>query len=194
MRMPNAFPLRTHDGDLWRGAKINKQRPSEGELADRLAERHSGEIRYATWKRKWISWNGEEWLLDKQNLALHLAREICKEAAEAYGDRALDSHRSVAGVVALAKCDPRLVADSWPCHPEIEGAVAEWIEGRVSLDPEGWVSSCELLKSFPNWQRFDPDDLSAAWAAHGITFARKRNKLGFSGVKLKLREAGDGDA
>jgi hypothetical protein len=51
-----------------------------------------------------------------------------------------------------------------------------------------------VRESFPNWQRFDPDDLSAAWAAHGITFARKRNKLGFSGVKLKLREAGNADA
>jgi hypothetical protein len=93
--------------------------------------------------------------------------------------------------VALAKCDPRLVADRWPCHPEIEGAVAEWIEGRVTLDPEGWTSSDDLLKSFPNWQRFDPDDLTAAWATYGITFARKRNEPGFFGVKLKLREGGD---
>jgi hypothetical protein len=72
MSMFDAPPLRDSRGILWTRGK--RQRPSEGELADRLAERHCRQIRYATWKRKWIAWNDEsqEWFLDKQNLALHL--------------------------------------------------------------------------------------------------------------------------
>ena len=157
------MPLRSHSGALWPAAKINRRRPSEGELADRLAENHNRRIRYAAWARKWIAWDGEEWLFDEQNLALHLARGICRQAADAYGNPALDSHRSVAAVLGLAKCDPRLVANQWPCHPDIEAAVDEWISDHCVLDPEAWTPRTDLLASFIGWERFDADDLTSAW-------------------------------
>jgi uncharacterized protein (DUF4415 family) len=40
-------------------------------------------------KPGWIYWAGEEWLPDTQHLALRLARAVCQEAAEAYGDPAI---------------------------------------------------------------------------------------------------------
>jgi hypothetical protein len=191
------MPLRDSKGSLWRAASGggNKRRPSEGELADQLAERHSREVRFLTAaervyrqparKAQWIVWNGEEWLPDSQSLALHLARGICQEAAEAYGDPAIDSHRSVAGVVALAKCDPRLVVSDWPCHPDIEEAVDAWLADHCIFSPDAWTPRADLLASFVGWEKFDADDLGIAFDARGLTYRRKGNTHGFDGVRLR---------
>jgi hypothetical protein len=195
MSMADVMPLRDSKGILWQRGK--RTRSSEGELADRLAERHSLKVRFLTGservhrqparKAQWIAWSDAEGerLPDEHHLALRLAPEICREAAEAYGDHTIDSHRSVAGVVALAKCDPRLVVSDWPCHPEIEAAVSGWLDDHCTLDPSAWTARAELLASFVGWERFDADDLSAVLAAHGITYRRKANSHGFDGVLLK---------
>ena len=190
--MNNVMPLRGSKGILW---QRGKRRPSEGELADRLAERRSSAVRFLTGrerihrrpalKAQWIYWDGEEWSSDKQNLAQPLAREICKEAAEECDDPALDSNRVVSGVLSLAKCDPRLVVSDWPCHPDIEAAVDEWIHDRCELDPASWTRRADLLASFTGWERFDPGDLMAALEAHGVTYRRKGNVHGFGGVELR---------
>jgi hypothetical protein len=193
MGMTNVHKLRDHRGVLWE--RGNRRRPSEGELAERFADRHSKVIRFLTgaervqfWpgrKAGWIAWNGERWRVDKENVALHLAREICKEAAEAYGDHTLDSHRSVAGVLALAKCDPRLVVSDWPCHPDLKAAVDEWIEERCELDPGAWTPRPAMLATTAGWERFDADELSEALEARGIVYRRKGNVHGFDGVRLR---------
>lgn len=194
--MTNVMPLRDSQGILWERGK--RTRPSEGELADRFAERHSKEVHYLAGrervrslparKAQWICWAGEEWLPDAQNLALHLAREICRAAAEAYGDPAIDSHRSVAGVLALAKCNPGLAVDDWPCHPDLEAAVDEWISDHCILDPDAWTPRPAMLASTTGWERFDAYELASALAARGITYRRKGNIHGFDGARLK-----DGD-
>jgi hypothetical protein len=183
--MNRVFPMRAHTGEIWTAGKINRRRPSEGELAERFAERHCREVRYWAVHKRWIAWDGEEWLHDTQNLALHLARGICREAAEAYGDHTLDSHRSAAGVVALAKCDPRLVVSDWPCHPDLETAVDEWIEERCVLNSDAWTPRPALLASFAAWERFDAEELTAAWERRGIVYRRKGNVHGFDGVRLR---------
>jgi hypothetical protein len=196
MGMAEVFPMRGHKGDLWRSASSGKRtRPSEGELADRLANLHSKEVRFLAAaarahgrparKAGWISWNGDEWLPDTQNLALHLAREICKEAAEAYGDPAIDSHRSVAGVLALAKCNPILAATDWPCDPFVEEAVAAWVNDHCVIDPNAWTRRSYLLASFVGWEQFDPDDVTSVLEDCGATYRRKGNTPGFDGVRLK---------
>lgn len=195
--MHNAFPVRSQDGTLWspsQRAKQRRSRPSEGQLADCFAERHSGEVRFLAAgerihrqparKAGWIAWDGEEWLPDTLNVAQRLARDICREAAEICGDPAVDSNRFVFGVSGLAKC-PRLVASDWPCHPDIEAAVDGWINDHCVLDPEAWTRRADLLASFICWERFDADDLTSAWAARGITYRRKANVHGFDGVKLR---------
>jgi len=187
--MNNVFPMRTQKGDVWTAGEINRRRPSEGELADRFAEHYNRKVRFWAGKKKWIIWDGDAWAWDRQNLALHLARSICKEAAEAYGDPAIDSHRSVAGVLALAKADPRLAVSNWSQHPDIEEAIAEWLDQRAELDPSAWTPRPELLASFAGWERFDPRELTEAWEARGITYRRKANVHGFSGVRV--REAGN---
>jgi hypothetical protein len=130
MRIAEVFPLRDSKGDLWRSSSGgNKRRPSEGELADTLAERHSQEVRFlaAAAERvyrqparqaQWIAWSEAdgEWLPDSLNLAQRLAREICREVADTCDDPALDSNRVVGGLLGLAKCDARLAVSDWPPH------------------------------------------------------------------------------
>jgi hypothetical protein len=196
MSMSAAMPFRDSKGLLW--ARGKRTRPSEGELADRFAEQHSREVRYLAGRERvwslparkpgWIYWAGEEWLPDTQHLALRLARAVCQEAAEAYGDPAIDSHRSVAGVLALAKCDPRLVAQDWPCDPFIEAAVSEWLADHCVLSPDAWTPRADLLATFVNWQDFDREDLTAALEVRGLSYVRRGNIHGFCGVRLK-----DGD-
>jgi len=48
--MNNVMPLRDHKGILWQRGK--RQRPSEGELADRLAEPHSNAVRFLTGRER----------------------------------------------------------------------------------------------------------------------------------------------
>jgi hypothetical protein len=81
-------------------------------------------------------------------------------------------------VLGLAKADPRLVADAWPCHPDI--------------DPEAWTARAELLASFVGFERFDRDELSIALAERGIMRQRRRNIHGFCGIQL--RGGDDADA
>jgi hypothetical protein len=191
--MNNAMPLRDSRGLLWQRGK--RTRPSEGELADRFAEQHNREVRYLAGhervrslharKPQWVAWNGEEWLPDTQNLALHLAREICKETAEAYGDPVIDSHRSVAGVLALAKCNPTLAVSDWPCHPDLEAAVDEWISDHCVLDPDAWTPRAAMLASTTGWERFDADELTCALEARGLSYRRRGNVHGFDGLRLK---------
>jgi hypothetical protein len=191
--MNNVMPLRDHKGILWERGK--RQRPSEGELADRLAERHSNAVRFMTGrerihrrpalKAQWIYWAGQEWLFDEANLALRLARQICKEAAAERDEPAIDSARSVSGVLSLAKCDPRLVVADWPPHPAIESAVYGWLADKCELDAAAWIPRADLLATFTGWERFYPGDLMAALEAHGVTYRRKGNVHGFDGVELR---------
>ena len=179
------FPMRSRTGELWAAGKINRRRPSEGQLAEIFSERHRGQIRFLVRKKRWIVWCGDCWDFDDRNLALHLARLICQEASEACGDPAIDSHRSAAGVVALAKCDPRLVAADWPEDPDLEAAVEEWIDDHCELDPAAWTARADLLASFPQWSLWSGDAVGRAWARRGIAYRRKGNVHGFDGVKLR---------
>jgi hypothetical protein len=64
MSMSAAMPFRDSKGLLWERGK--RHRPSEGELADRFAERHSKEVRHLVARERvrslparkpqWIAW------------------------------------------------------------------------------------------------------------------------------------------
>jgi hypothetical protein len=201
MGLVEHFPLRDSEGNLWRQeAKTNRrrlsERPSEGSLADRLAERHSREIRFLAAadrdrmrrqparRAAWIAWNGEEWL-PNDAAAQRLAREICREAAEECDEPAIDSARVVSAVLSLAKCDLRLACADWPCDPQVEVAVDGWIADHCALDPNAWTRRSDLLTSFVGWEQFDPNEVASAWAARRITYRRKGNSPGFDGVRLR---------
>jgi hypothetical protein len=196
MRLSNVMTLRDSKGDIWPAAKVN--RPSEGTLADRFASEHSHEVRFLAAAERdrinrqparragWIALDGEEWLLNDA-AAQRLAREICKEAAEACNDPGIDSARVVSAVLSLAKCDLRIFCSDWPPHPELEAAVSEWLSDRCVIDAGSWTPRPAIVASAAayGWDRFDADELSSELEAHGITYRRIRNVHGFDGVRLK---------
>jgi hypothetical protein len=101
----------------------------------------------------------------------------------------LDSARTVAGVLSLAKCDRRLVVDRWPCEPNLEAAVDDWLSSHAVLDPRAWTARAALMSSFVGADRLGPAELIVALDARGITPRRKGNVHGFDGVALQ--EDGD---
>jgi hypothetical protein len=120
---------------------------------------------------------------NEQEMFIRLKADMCD-------DPAVDSNRVVSGVLSLAKCDPRLVVSDWPCHPDIEAAVDGWIADYCVFSPDAWTPRADILASFEGWERFDPDELSIALDARGITYRRKGNTHGFDGVRLR---GGDND-
>ena len=197
MSMADVMPLRDSKGILWQRGK--RHRPSEGELADTFAERHGREVRFLTGAERdrvqrqlarragWIVWSDadSEWSVDSLNVAQRLAREICRAASEQCDDPALDSARTVASVLSLAKCDPRLVVSDWPCHPDVEAAVDSWLADHCAFSADTWTPRADLLATFVGWEQFDADDLSNVFASRGLTYRRKGNTHGFDGVRLK---------
>jgi hypothetical protein len=196
MRLTNVMTLRDSKGDIWPAAKVN--RPSEGALADRFASEHSHEVRFlAAAKRDrvqrqparragWISWDGEEWL--PNDAAAHrLAREICREVAEACDDQGIDSARVVSAVLSLAKCDLRIFCSDWPPHPELEAAVSEWLSDHCVIDVGSWTPRPAIVASAAayGWDRFDADELSSALEARGVVYQRRKNVHGFWGLRLR---------
>jgi hypothetical protein len=57
-------------------------------------------------RREGSSGQTAHWQLDRTNIVLRLAREVCSQASSDCGDPSVDSDRSVAAVLALAKADP----------------------------------------------------------------------------------------
>jgi hypothetical protein len=196
-----AFPLRDGAGVLWRQQEDapNRRRPSEGELAERFASEHCRNVRFLAaaernraWRTparraQWISWDegSQEWSPDTLNVAQLRARDICREAAEEFNDPALDSARTVAAVLNLAKCDRRIACSDWPEHPELGAALDGWLADRFTLDAEAWTPRSAMLAAMVGWKRFDAGELSEALAARGITYQRRGNVHGFCGVKLR---------
>jgi hypothetical protein len=187
MSMKEVFPMRDREGDLWRSAKVNRRRPSEGQLADLFVERHSREVRFDPSKPAcWIFWNGEKWKCSDIH-AQRLVREICREASEESGDPRIESNRWINAVLAIAKFDPKILVSRWPCHPDLEAAVDGWISERCTLGATAWMSRPAMMASAApyGWDRFESDELTKALDGRGIMYRRKGNIHGFDGVTLR---------
>jgi hypothetical protein len=195
MSMSSVLPFRDSRGDLWRGAsKVNRRRPSEGQLADLFVERHCREVKfleghpriqfYPARDDMWIGWNGEKWTGNEITVR-SIVRTICREASEECGDPRIDSSRAVNAVLSLAKFDPRIFVSDWPCHPDLEAAVDGWISERCVLDPTSWTPRPAMLATTAGWERFDGDELSEALKARGIIYRRRGNVHGFDRLRLK---------
>jgi hypothetical protein len=184
----NTFPLRSRlDGTIFPPGKRSK--PSEGELAERLAAADHRELGYLSAARGrkagWIIWSDGEWQPDRLNTALRLAPQVCAEASVDCGDPSLDAYRTAAAVLALTECDPRIAVRGWPCNPDILDAIEAWLAGLVEADPEGFLSLADLRKTLPQAREWDCGEANAALEECGISFGRSGRKAGFAGVKLR---------
>src|SRR5262245_25514357 len=96
---------------------------SEDSLALQFATLHADDLRYvAAWSR-WLAYDGSHWRLDSTLHAFDRARAICHETAQACDKvravLSLESAKTVAAVVALARSDRRLAAtvEQWDACP-----------------------------------------------------------------------------
>lgn len=173
------LPVRSHDGTVWTPAKPAKPtkpaRLSEGQIADRFVEAHHrrlGILVAGRGRRKaeWIIWTGEAWQADRLNVALRLAREVCRDAADECEEPQLDSLRTASAVLALAKADVRITVADWPPSPDIMDALDAWLAGPVELDPEGFISLASLRRTLPQACQWGRSEANAALEACGITY------------------------
>jgi putative DNA primase/helicase len=86
----------------------------EDGIAEAFAERQAERMRFVPAWGRWLAWTGAIWQSDERLQAFTHARAACRDAAQRArneGNRSqLTSAKSVAGVVTLARTDPRLVA------------------------------------------------------------------------------------
>jgi putative DNA primase/helicase len=96
---------------------------SEGDIADRFAKRHSGQLRYVAKWGQWMRYDGKVWLEEDTLMAFDLVRALCREIARECNKsneaKGLLSSKTIAGVERIAKADRRIAAtiDQWDTDP-----------------------------------------------------------------------------
>ncbi len=210
-----AYAVLEHDGDFRAAARAllrNRARArdsssspdpalpgtAEGEaggatdcdLADLMAERHSGDLRYVAAWSKWCRYDGKVWKTEATNLARNLAKALCHQAALGRTDgevRRIASAKTVAGVQTLASSDRRIAAtvDQWDADPWLLNTPAGVVDLRTgnmrAHRPDDHMSkiaaaapggSCPQWLSFLN-RTFGGDEQLVAYmrrvAGYGLT-------------------------
>jgi putative DNA primase/helicase len=87
---------------------------SENALAQRFADQHCEDVRFAAKEGRWMEWDGTRWCPDEKLHMMTLARVFCRQEARE-GDvapalrRQLQSANTIASVLRLAQSDARTV-------------------------------------------------------------------------------------
>jgi hypothetical protein len=140
------FPIRDSKGDLWRSAKVNRRRPSEGQLADLFVERHCREVRFMEGRPRiqfwpaseasWIGWDGEKWTGGEIHLHYRTGPSHTPMPTPAWLCETSRPWRP-------SRSGPR---STRPPQPQGRGAAASWRPrswGRISRAPgQRWSSGC----------------------------------------------------
>lgn len=104
-------------------AEVRPPAYSDEALALLFSARHKDRLRYVAAFNRWMIREPAVWRPDETLRALDLAREVCREAAAAYGDprgaSAVASAKTVSAVERLARADRRhaATADQWDADP-----------------------------------------------------------------------------
>jgi putative DNA primase/helicase len=107
-------------------AQLEDIRPpefSDDALALRFADQRTDDLRHVDDWSKWLRWDGMCWQFDKTRAVFSHSRVVCRAAAAECNKvrlaKELASAKTVAAVVALARCDRLLVAtvEQWDAQP-----------------------------------------------------------------------------
>ncbi|HVI33181.1 phage/plasmid primase, P4 family [Phenylobacterium sp.] len=112
---------------------------SEEDLALAFAQENEAALRYCNDWGQWLIWDGVRWTPDTTQLAICLARDLCRRVAAVSDDRtalALGRAQTVSAVARLAQADRRLAAtsDQWDADPWLlntPGGVVDLKTGRL---------------------------------------------------------------
>jgi putative DNA primase/helicase len=162
------------DGE--RESPINAPEPdaaySHDAIALRFADLHVEDARFAASWGKWFEWSADHWRADEKLHMMTIARQVCRQVAHQGANanlkRQLLSANTIAGVVSLARCDPRLAIaiDEFDRDPWLLNTPAGTIElktghtrGHQDLDYITKVtaaspSGARQGEGSPLWQRF----------------------------------------
>ena len=84
---------------------------TEDALALRFSERFADDLRYIATKARWLKWDGSRWFEEMTHLAFDLARQSCRQDAQAFGNgkppASVSAAKTIAAVERLAKADRR---------------------------------------------------------------------------------------
>jgi P4 family phage/plasmid primase-like protien len=176
---------------------------SDGALALTFSGRHAHELRYCDQHGAWYIWDGARWSRDVKRRVFTLARATCHDAAAgantARDKAAVNSAKTVAAVVNLARCDARhailaedLDRDPWALNTP--GGIVDLRTGKIHpSDPMALcskVTACTPLHHAlrPRWNQF-LDDVTAGdkglqrylarLAGYGLTGSTREHVLAF---------------
>jgi putative DNA primase/helicase len=105
--------------DMYVNSKAASKLNTEDAIALRFAEENAGRLRYVHKWGKWLHWTGQRWDEDTTLLAFDIARNLCRDVAKRSQTKKLESAKTVAAVVQLARADRRLAATTgqWDADP-----------------------------------------------------------------------------
>jgi len=186
---------------------------TERGLASLFAERHAHDLRYVAAWGKWFRWNGHKWEEEKTLYAFDLARALCGEqslelakAKQLAKDKDikipshdLNSAKTVAAIVTLARADRRIAAttEQWDADPWLlntPGGIVDLRTGEMRpCRPEDYCTKSTAVAPDANcpcplWDAFhktitNDDDLLAykyRWYGYCLTGVTIEHALQFS--------------
>lgn len=139
---------------------------SDEDLALRFATRYRNELRYVATFGRYFRWTGTRWEQDNTLYAFHLARTICREAADECNSKkagAIASAKTESAVERLARADRRLAAtaDIWDADIWAFNTPAGTIDLRTGKmrahrpdDHITRIAACGPGGDCPTWQAF----------------------------------------
>jgi putative DNA primase/helicase len=177
---------------------------TEDALALRFSERHATDLRYIAKRGEWQKWDGGRWCSEATHLAFDLARDSCRDDAEAYGNgkpaKGVLTAKTIAAVERMAKADRRhaTTIEQWDAHEFIFNASKATIDlehgATYDPDPDDYitkVAACEIAPAgtpHPLWdaflERVAPDPELRAflkrWCGYCLTGSTREHKFVFA--------------
>src|SRR5262249_33365252 len=104
--------------DIMSARKAASKLNTEDAIALRFAQDKARSLRYVHKWGRWFHYSGTRWEEDTTLLAFDLARDLCRKVAQQTRTKKLESAKTVAAVLQLARADRRLAATAQQWDPD----------------------------------------------------------------------------
>jgi putative DNA primase/helicase len=170
---------------------------TEDAIALRFAEENASSLRYVHAWGKWLHWTGQRWEVDSTLLAFDIARDLFREVAKRSHTKRLESAKTVAAVVQLARADRCIAAtaDQWDADPWLLNTPDGIVDLQIGeLLPHRLKAYCTKMTAVspggecPLWLKFLDDTFSGKqevisfvqrWAGCSLSGCTTEHKLVF---------------
>ena len=137
---------------------------TEDAIALAFAEKYKDELRFDHTSGKWSKWDSARWGIENTDLAVHYAREICRDFNQTHHDKNLPKMRTASAVEKFARADRRFAVthEHWDqnpwllCTPEFTVDLATG--SKHPNDPGNNITRCTSISPSnmptPHWNDF----------------------------------------